>query len=63
MPEAIEDNSDKLIKDILDQARIYGKKYDLNRTEILSIWVLLEIYKMHSHLDKQLISETPEYKR
>jgi hypothetical protein len=57
MSGTIEEHEAEFIRGFLAEAREIQRKYGINKSEALGILVLLELKKIHSHLDKTEGSE------
>ena len=53
MSDTVEGSEAELVKSFLDEAHRLQKKHGLNKAEALVILELLELKKIHSHLDSQ----------
>jgi len=51
MSGTIEEHETEIIRVFLAEAREIQRKYGVNKSEALGILVLLELKKIHSHLD------------
>jgi hypothetical protein len=57
MSETIEEHEAEFIRGFLAEAREIQKKYGVNKAEALEIMIIIELKKIHSHLDKTEGSE------
>jgi len=53
LPETIESQADEFLKDFLAESMTLQKKFGVNESEALLLMVLLELKKVHSHLDME----------
>ena len=51
-PKTVEEAIPNIIKFYLEEAEKLSKAYNVNRTEALQIITLIELAKIHTHIDK-----------